>query len=126
MAGPAKLMFELLREVKNDNAKGEFYLTDLVGLARGRKLKAAVAPCEERDVQGVNSQVELAQVEQVFQQTVRERMMAAGVTLPAPETVWFSHDTTIAQGVTIEQNVVFATGVSVESGGDRVFPSRGR
>lgn len=116
MAGPAKLMFELLREVKNDNAKGEFYLTDLVGLARGRKLKAAVALCEERDVQGVNSQVELAQVEQVFQQTVRERMMAAGVTLPAPETVWFSHDTTIAQGVTIEQNVVFATGVSVESG----------
>lgn len=116
MAGPAKLMFELLREVKNDNAKGEFYLTDLVGLARGRGLRAAVALCEERDVQGVNSQVELAQVEQVFQQAVRERMMVAGVTLPAPETVWFSHDTKVAAGVTIEQNVVFATGVSVESG----------
>ena len=116
MAGPAKLMLELLREVKNDNAKGEFYLTDLVGLARGRGLKAAVALCEERDVQGVNSQVELAQVEQVFQQAVRERMMVAGVTLPAPETVWFSHDTAVAAGVTIEQNVVFATGVSVESG----------
>jgi bifunctional UDP-N-acetylglucosamine pyrophosphorylase/glucosamine-1-phosphate N-acetyltransferase len=116
MAGPAKLMFELLREVKNDNAKGEFYLTDLVGLARGRGLKAAVALCEECDVQGVNSQVELAQVEQVFQQAVRERMMVAGVTLPAPETVWFSHDTQVAAGVTIEQNVVFATGVSVESG----------
>ena len=43
MAAPAKLMFELLKEVKNDNAKKEFYLTDLVGLARGRKLKAAVA-----------------------------------------------------------------------------------
>lgn len=116
MAGPAKLMFELLREVKNDNAKGEFYLTDLVGLARGRGLKAAVALCEERDVQGVNSQVELAQVEHVFQQAVRQRMMVAGVTLPAPETVWFSYDTKIAAGVAIEQNVVFATGVSVESG----------
>jgi bifunctional UDP-N-acetylglucosamine pyrophosphorylase/glucosamine-1-phosphate N-acetyltransferase len=116
MAAPAKLMFELLREVKNDNAKGEFYLTDLVGLARGRKLKAAVALCEERDVQGVNSQTELAQVERVFQDAVRERVMVAGVTLPAPDTVHFSHDTKIAAGVTVEQNVVFATGVSVESG----------
>lgn len=116
MAAPAKLMFDLLAHVKNDNAKGEYYLTDLVGLARGRRLKAAVAHCDERDVQGVNSQVELAQVERVFQDGVRERMMVAGVTLPAPDTVHFSHDTKIAAGVTIEQNVVFATGVSVEAG----------
>jgi bifunctional UDP-N-acetylglucosamine pyrophosphorylase/glucosamine-1-phosphate N-acetyltransferase len=116
MAAPVKLMFELLAEVKNDNAKGEFYLTDLVALARGRGLKAGVALCEERDVQGVNSQVELAQVERVFQDGVRESMMVAGVTIPAPETVFFSHDTKIAAGVTIEPNVVFATGVSVESG----------
>ena len=116
MAAPVKLMFELLKEVKNDNAKGEFYLTDLVGLARGRKLKAAVALCEERDVQGVNSQVELAQVERVFQDGVRERMMTAGVTMPAPETVFFGHDTRVAAGVTIEPNVVFAGGVSVDSG----------
>lgn len=116
MAAPVKLMFELLAEVKNDNAKGEYYLTDLVGLARGRGLKAGVALCEERDVQGVNSQAELAQVERVFQDGVRERMMVAGVTIPAPETVFFSHDTKIAAGVTIEPNVVFATGVSVESG----------
>jgi bifunctional UDP-N-acetylglucosamine pyrophosphorylase/glucosamine-1-phosphate N-acetyltransferase len=116
MAAPVKLMFELLAEVKNDNAKGEYYLTDLVGLARGRGRQAAVALCEERDVQGVNSQGELAQVERVFQDGVRERMLVAGVTIPAPETVFFSHDTKIAAGVTIEPNVVFATGVSVENG----------
>ncbi len=116
MAVPVKLMFELLKEVKNANAKGEYYLTDLVGLARGRGLKAGVALCEERDVQGVNSQAELAQVEQVFQVGVREAMMTAGVTMPAPETVFFAHDTKVAAGVTIEPNVVFATGVSVESG----------
>ena len=116
MAAPAKLMFELLKDVKNNNAKKEFYLTDLVGLARGRKLKAAVALCEERDVQGVNSQSELAQVEADFQRVARESMMREGVTLPAPETVWFSHDTRIAPGVTVEPNVVFAPGVSVESG----------
>jgi bifunctional UDP-N-acetylglucosamine pyrophosphorylase/glucosamine-1-phosphate N-acetyltransferase len=116
MAAPVKLLFELLSHVKNDNAKGEFYLTDLVGLARARGLNAAVAHCDERDVQGVNSQAELATVERVFQDGVRERMMVAGVTIPAPETVFFSHDTKVAAGVTIEPNVVFATGVSVESG----------
>ncbi|HEV7689459.1 MAG TPA: bifunctional UDP-N-acetylglucosamine diphosphorylase/glucosamine-1-phosphate N-acetyltransferase GlmU [Hyphomonadaceae bacterium] len=116
MAAPAKLMFELLKEVKNDNTKKEFYLTDLVGLARGRKLKAAVALCEERDVQGVNSQVELAQVEAVFQQQRRDHFMTEGVTLPAPETVYFAHDTKVAPGVTIEPNVVFAPGVSIETG----------
>jgi bifunctional UDP-N-acetylglucosamine pyrophosphorylase/glucosamine-1-phosphate N-acetyltransferase len=116
MAAPAKLMFELLKDVKNDNAKKEFYLTDLVGLARGRKLKAAVALCEERDVQGVNSQAELAQVEADFQHVMREGMMREGVTMIAPETVWFSHDTRVAPGATIEPNVVFAPGVSVEGG----------
>jgi bifunctional UDP-N-acetylglucosamine pyrophosphorylase / glucosamine-1-phosphate N-acetyltransferase len=116
MAAPVGLMFELLAEVKNDNAKGEFYLTDLVALARKRGLKAAAARCEERDVQGVNSQSELAALERVFQEGVRARMMTDGVTLPAPETVFFSHDTKVAAGATVEPNVVFATGVSVETG----------
>ncbi len=113
MAAPAQLMFELLREVKNDNAKGEYYLTDLVALARARGLKASVARCEEKDVLGVNSQQELAVAERVFQQAVRERMMTEGVTMPAPETVFFSHDTRVGAGTTIEPNVVFAPGVSI-------------
>jgi bifunctional UDP-N-acetylglucosamine pyrophosphorylase/glucosamine-1-phosphate N-acetyltransferase len=116
MAAPAKLMFELLKDVKNDNAKKEYYLTDLVGLARGRKLRAAVALCEECDVQGVNSQAELAQVERAFQEAMRARLMTEGVTMTAPETVFFSHDTKVAAGATIEPNVIFAPGVSVESG----------
>lgn len=116
MAAPVKLMFDLLKQVKNDNAKGEFYLTDLVGLARASGMKAAVAHCEENDVLGVNSQAELAGIEQIFQQATRERLMADGVTMTAPETVYFSHDTQVAAGVTIEPNVVFAPGVSVESG----------
>ncbi len=116
VAAPTKLMFDLLQEVNNDNAKGEYYLTDIVALAHARKLKAAVAHCEERDVQGVNSQAELAQVERDFQQRTRERMMREGVTLIAPETVFFSHDTRVAPGVTIEPNVIFATGVSIETG----------
>jgi bifunctional UDP-N-acetylglucosamine pyrophosphorylase/glucosamine-1-phosphate N-acetyltransferase len=116
LVSPAKLMFDLLKEVTDDNAKKEFYLTDLVGLARGRKLKAAVAICEESEVQGVNSQAELAEVEAEFQKRRREHFLREGVTMPAPETVWFSYDTRIEPGVTIEQNVVFSTGVSVARG----------
>jgi bifunctional UDP-N-acetylglucosamine pyrophosphorylase/glucosamine-1-phosphate N-acetyltransferase len=116
MAAPVRLMFELLKDVKNDNAKAEFYLTDLVGLARGRGLKAAVAHCEENDVLGVNSQAELAGIERIFQQATRDRLMAEGVSMTAPETVYFSHDTKIAAGVTIEPNVVFAPEVSVDAG----------
>jgi bifunctional UDP-N-acetylglucosamine pyrophosphorylase/glucosamine-1-phosphate N-acetyltransferase len=116
MAAHVGLMFELLAEVRNDNAKGEFYLTDIVTLARGRKLRCAAARCEENDVLGVNSQAELAVAERVFQDAVRKRMMDAGVTLVAPETVFFSHDTQIAPGVTIEPNVVFMPGVSVGPG----------
>ena len=66
MAAPWPLMSELLGLVKNDNAKGEYYLTDLVGLARDRGLAAKAVPCLEDDVLGVNSRVQLAEAEAVF------------------------------------------------------------
>ena len=116
MAAPVKLMFDLLRHVKNDNTKKEYYLTDIVGLARGRGLRAAAARCEERDVQGVNSQAELAAAERAFQDRTRAAMMADGVTLTAPETVFLSWDTKLAPGVTVEPYVVFGPGVSIETG----------
>ncbi len=119
MAGPAKLMFELIAEVGNDNAKGEYYLTDLVKLARARGLKAAVAECDERDVLGVNSQAELAAAERVFQEQARAAFMRDGVTMPAPETVFLSWDTRIGPGAVVEQNVVLATRVEV-AGGARI------
>jgi len=67
MAASSKKMFELLRNVTNDNAKGEFYLTDIVHIARaaGGTTKAVI--CQEDDVLGVNSKVELAQAETIFQ-----------------------------------------------------------
>ncbi len=119
MAGPVDLMFELLAEVDNDNAKGEYYLTDLVKLARARGLKAAAAACEEADVLGVNSQAELAVAEGVFQDKARAQLLADGVTMPAPQTVFVSWDTKIGAGAIVEQNVVFAPGVDV-AGGARI------
>jgi bifunctional UDP-N-acetylglucosamine pyrophosphorylase/glucosamine-1-phosphate N-acetyltransferase len=116
MVAPSDLMFELLGKVGNANAKGEYYLTDVVGLAReaGRSTGAAFA--SEEDVMGVNSQSELAEAEALFQARTRTRLMAEGVSMTAPETVFFSADTEVEGGVRIEPNVVFGPKVKVESG----------
>ena len=116
LAASAPLLFSLLSEVTNQNAKGEYYLTDVVGLARGRGLKVAVAFAPEAKVMGVNAQGELAIAESEFQQTRRTALLEAGVTMIAPGTVFFSWDTEIAPGVVIEPNVVFGPGVTVEAG----------
>ncbi len=114
LAAPATRLFELLAQVRNDNAKGEYYLTDVVALANaaGGVVRAAFAP--EEVFQGVNSQAELAVAEAAFQRRRRAELMAAGVTMTAPETVFLSWDTQIAAGAMIEPNVVFAPGVVVE------------
>lgn len=109
-------LFSLLSEVTNENAKGEYYLTDVVGLARGRGLKPKVCFVAEADVTGVNSQAELAFAESVWQSRRRAELMRDGVTITAPDTVFLSWDTEIAAGVTLEPNLVFGEGVRVESG----------
>ncbi|PZU52813.1 MAG: bifunctional UDP-N-acetylglucosamine diphosphorylase/glucosamine-1-phosphate N-acetyltransferase GlmU, partial [Brevundimonas sp.] len=87
MAAPADLLFPLLAQVTNDNAKGEYYLTDVVELARkaGHPTRAVFA--DEDAVMGVNAQAELAQAEALFQKVQRETFLAAGVTMSAPDTV---------------------------------------
>ncbi len=116
LAAPAGLLFDWLSKVGRDNAKGEYYLTDVVGLANaaGRSVKAAFAP--EEAFKGVNSQAELAIAEQAFQQKRRAALMADGVTMLAPETVHLAFDTRIAGGAVVEPYVMFAPGVVVETG----------
>ena len=116
LAAPAPLLFELLAQVGCDNAKREYYLTDIVGIARRAGRSVRVAFAAEEDFQGPNSQEELAQAEAAFQQRRRRELMEAGVTIVAPHTVFLAWDTRIAPGVVIEQNVVFAPGVTVEAG----------
>jgi len=114
---PSQVLFELLADVRNDNAQEEYYVTDIVGLARGRGLSVRAATCADGAVAiGVNSQADLAAAEANFQAARRAALMAAGVQMPAPETVHLSFDTEIAPGVTVEPFVVFAPGVTVESG----------
>jgi bifunctional UDP-N-acetylglucosamine pyrophosphorylase/glucosamine-1-phosphate N-acetyltransferase len=114
---PSKLLFDLLGEVRNDNAQGEYYVTDIVRLARERGLSVQSTNCSDGAVAiGVNSQADLASAEANFQRRRREALMAQGVSLQAPETVHLSWDTELAPGASVEPFVVFAPGVTVESG----------
>ncbi len=113
MAVRGEDLFALLARVGNDNAAGEFYLPDIVMLAAGDGRASAVIETDADEVAGVNSRGELAVVELAWQQRRRAQAMADGVSLIAPETVWFSHDTALGRDVIIEPNVVFGPGVSV-------------
>lgn len=116
MAGSASVLFQLLSQVDNNNSKGEFYLTDIVGLARQAGKTCRAVACDEADVQGVNSRLELAEVEASFQSRRRSELLASGITMSAPETVFLSFDTEIEPDVVIEQHVVFGPNVSVQTG----------
>jgi bifunctional UDP-N-acetylglucosamine pyrophosphorylase/glucosamine-1-phosphate N-acetyltransferase len=112
----ARVLFHLLSMVKNENAKGEYYLTDIVALGRSSGFQTHVVIGEEADTLGVNSKVELAGAEAVFQQRKRIEMMEAGVTLIDPGSVYFSYDTQAAPDVVIEPNVYFGKGVTIGKG----------
>ncbi|MBH9536482.1 bifunctional UDP-N-acetylglucosamine diphosphorylase/glucosamine-1-phosphate N-acetyltransferase GlmU [Novosphingopyxis sp. YJ-S2-01] len=113
MAARATDLFVLLDQIGNDNAAGEYYLPDIVMLP-GQP--SAVIETGADEVAGVNSRIELARVEGDWQRRRRERAMADGATLIAPETVFFAYDTQIGRDVRIEPNVVFGPGVTVEDG----------
>ncbi len=116
VAANAKTLFELIDAVNNDNAAGEYYLTDIVGIAHAKGMRATVVQCPEAETMGINSRAELAAAEDVFQTRARIAAMADGVTLTAPETVFFAHDTVVGRDTIIEPHVVFGPGASVETG----------
>jgi bifunctional UDP-N-acetylglucosamine pyrophosphorylase/glucosamine-1-phosphate N-acetyltransferase len=109
-------LWPLLARVGNSNAAGEYYLPDIVGLALADGGKAMVIETAADEVAGVNSRAELAAVEGRFQAARRAEMMAAGVTLIDPGSVFFAHDTQIEADVTIEPFVVFGPGVRIATG----------
>lgn len=110
------VLMELVAALSNDNAAGEYYLTDVVGAARAQGFSAGVVVCDQAETLGINTRAELAAAEAVFQARARAEALENGVTLSAPETVFFAQDTHIGRDAVVEQHVVFGPGVTVESG----------
>ncbi|WP_412507903.1 bifunctional UDP-N-acetylglucosamine diphosphorylase/glucosamine-1-phosphate N-acetyltransferase GlmU [Roseovarius sp. SYSU LYC5161] len=116
IAADAGRLFSLLEAVGNDNASGEYYLTDVVGLARARGLAATVVTCDEAETLGVDSRAALVRANAIYQDRARADLIEAGATLLAPETVHLSFDTLIGPDTVIEPNVVFGPNVTIENG----------
>ncbi len=116
MAVRAADLWPLLARVGRDNKAGEYYLPDIVMLAAGDGRRSAVIEVPADEVEGINSRAELAEQEAAWQARRRERAMADGVSLVAPETIWFSHDTEIGRDTVVEPNVVFGPGVTIGEG----------
>ncbi len=106
----------LLAQVKNNNAPQEFYLTDIVAIARENGLECGFCATYEEEVLGVNSRFELAILEGIKQNQLRKKFMEGGVSLLDPATIYFSYDTKIESDVVIHQNVVFGVDVEISSG----------
>jgi bifunctional UDP-N-acetylglucosamine pyrophosphorylase/glucosamine-1-phosphate N-acetyltransferase len=111
-----QLLCALVAQVENQNAAGEYYLTDIVELARAAGHSAGVVICPEAETLGINTRAQLAEAEAQFQKSARNEALENGVTLTAPATVFFALDTHVGRDATIGPNVVFGPGVTVESG----------
>lgn len=118
MLGQSNLLFDLLAQVGNDNAKGEYYLTDLAGLFREAEHPTAVVEVAEEEVMGINARAELAAAEAVVQRRLRDRAMEGGATLVDPSSVWLTADTRLGSDVVIQPNVFFGPGVRVGDGAE--------
>ncbi len=105
----------LIAQIENKNSAEEFYLTDIVSVAGRAGLKRTFIKTEIEEVLGVNSRLELAKIESIKQNQIREKMMNSGVTLLDPNSVYFSFDSKIANDVTIHPHVVFGPKVVIES-----------
>ncbi len=106
-------MFSALSRVTNENAKGEYYLTDVIEILRGDGRRPVAVIGNEEEVLGVNSRTDLALAEAAFQSAKRLEVMSEGVTLRDPDSVIFAFDTQIENDVEIGANVVFGPGVIV-------------
>src|SRR5271166_2984061 len=116
MAIAARYTTDLVATLERNNAKSEFYLTDIVPAARRRNLDCRIVELPEEELIGINNRADLAAAEALMQQRLRRQAMAAGATLVAPESVFLSADTRLGRDVVVEPNVVFGPGVEVAEG----------
>lgn len=118
MAISGKNAMSLLNSIGNNNVNKEYYLTDIVEIAKAKGLKIVAIEADEAEVMGVNDRFQLAQIDEIWQQSKRADLMRSGVTMHAPTTVYLSHDTQIEPDAVIEPNVVFGPKVKVMGGAE--------
>ncbi|MFN3643816.1 MAG: bifunctional UDP-N-acetylglucosamine diphosphorylase/glucosamine-1-phosphate N-acetyltransferase GlmU [Gemmobacter sp.] len=118
MAADAATLLRLAGAVGKANAAGEYYLTDVIALARAEGLRAGVVRCAMAETLGINTRAELAAAEAAFQARMRAAMLDTGVTMTDPGTVYFAQDTAIGRDAVIGPHVVFGPGVTVETGAE--------
>ena len=109
-------LFDLLKQIKNENAAHEYYLTDIIRLAKENGLDVGYIVVHQKEASGVNSRADLAIAERIFQERMRQKLLAEGVTLMDPETTYFSFDTQIENDVIIEPCVFIGPGVQIKKG----------
>ncbi len=116
MAFDGHKALKIIEKIGNANSKGEYYLSDAVGIVRQQGLEAVVIETSEDEVRGINTKAQLAEAEQVMQARLRKAALEAGVTMIAPETVYLAADTKFGSDVTIEPFVVIGPGVTIADG----------
>lgn len=114
MAVDGARLFDLLARITNKNAKQEYYLTDIVGLARAEGRACSVVEGDPDELLGINSRTELAAAEAIVQTQLRRHAMEEGATLTDPASVFFSWDTKLGRDVSVGPHVVFGPGVTIE------------
>ena len=114
----ATILSQLVKQVGNANVSGEYYLTDIIALARAAGHSAGVVLCDEAETLGINTRTELAAAEAAFQTRARSVALEDGVTLTAPDTVFFALDTFIGRDAIIGPHVIFGPAVTIESGAE--------
>ena len=105
----------LVQSICPNPVTGEFYLTDIVSIARTQGHQVALYEAHDsREFEGVNTRSDLAWAEKTLQQRWREKAMEEGVTLIDPDTLYLSHDTQLGKDVTLHPCVVLGPGVTIE------------
>lgn len=108
-----KKIVELINEIQSDNKAGEFYLTDIIGIAKNFGLARDFVEVNGDELLGVNSRSELANLERFAQNKLRIKAMDSGVTMLDPESAFLSFDTKFGCDIVIEPNVFFGPKVEV-------------
>ncbi|TCI02714.1 bifunctional UDP-N-acetylglucosamine diphosphorylase/glucosamine-1-phosphate N-acetyltransferase GlmU [Corallincola luteus] len=106
-----------LNNLSNDNAQGEYYLTDIIAMAYGEGRKIATAnPATAIEVEGANNRLQLATLERAYQQRAAERLMTEGVTLRDPARFDLRGELTAGEDCVIDINVIIEGKVSLGKG----------